>query len=246
MPTPAWAGGPSLLRAVPLLTAPRCLTAPAQPPAAARRAARERLCHEPWLRPPLSVEGTQGLGAGVPWAPHPTAAGSLCPAPGMGGRAGPADMFTCCSGPACAGTGSGPSVLPGFAFGSKLTHTCRSPGPMLLPRWVQRLFVLVPNGEQVTSAKKKRTVEPAAAPTELGRARSRSWSVASSLIVVLWPGLGEHPPWFGFVSLGGLVGFGFFPLSISQFCGQGDACALSRPGCVKVYHGSARFGNKGL
>lgn len=41
--------------------------------------------------------------------------------------------------------------------------------------------------------------------------------------------------------------FWFFPLSISQFCGQGAGrCPYPLPGCVKVYHGSARFGNKSL
>lgn len=66
----------------------------------------------------------------------------------------------------------GPSTLPGFAFGNKLVYlfnllgSRRTIRPMLLPRCAWRLFVLVPNGEQVP--KRKRAAERGAVPTELG------------------------------------------------------------------------------
>lgn len=57
------------------------------------------------------------------------------------------------------------------------------------------LFItLLPNGEQVSSAKKKRAAELVAIPAELGWSSSRNLLLADqcaawSLIVVLWPGL---------------------------------------------------------
>lgn len=73
--------------------------------------------------------------------------------------------------------------------------------------------------------------------------------MAWSLIVVVWPGLwGASSLGLGLFLWGVWLGF-FFPLSISRFCGQGVGrcpCPPPPPSCVKVYHGSARFGNKSL
>lgn len=87
-------------------------------------------------------------------------------------------MFTCPLGrvparPTCREQ-PGSSLLSAFAFGNKLVYMflssagtraagscpCPAVGPMFLPSWARGPFVLVPNGEQVTSAKKERAAEP--------------------------------------------------------------------------------------
>lgn len=117
------------------------------------------------------------------------------------------------------------------------------------------LFImLLPNGEQVSSAKKKRAAELVAVPAELGQWRSRNplladQSAAWSLIVVLSPGLwGASSLSLDFFLWGIWSGFFFFfPLCLLiLLAGSGEMPTNPAFGCVKVYHGSARFGNKSL
>lgn len=81
--------------------------------------------------------------------------------------------------------------------------------------------MLLPNGEQVSSAKKKRAAELVAIPAELGQWRSRNplladQSAAWSLIVVLSPGLwGASSLSLDFFLWGIWSGFFFFFLSVS-------------------------------
>lgn len=132
-------------------------------------------------------------------------------------------MFTCCSGPVDRGKACRLCLreqarlhvflqLHSSGTGVLGSCPCCAVGPVFLLSWAWGLFVVVPNGEQVTSAKKKRAAEPVAVATELGWSRSRSQSVAWSPIVVLWPGLwGASSLGLGWVCFfGGFGCFGFF------------------------------------
>lgn len=83
--------------------------------------------------------------------------------------------------------------------------------------------------------KKKRAAEPVAVPMELGRPRSRSQSVARSLIVVLWPGLwgaSSLDLGLGLFLWGGLVEFFFLspsPSSVGRERGDARAPSPSPP-----------------
>lgn len=113
------------------------------------------------------------------------------------GREGPADTFTGCAegkpaGPAFRGQ-PGPSVLPGFTFGNKFVYMfyllgscpCRTVQPVLLPRWARRLFVLVPNGEQVP--KRKRAAKRGAVPAEPGLSPQRRAGPEAGVSLCLGP-----------------------------------------------------------
>lgn len=98
---------------------------------------------------------------------------------------------------------------------------CRAIGPAPPPDGARECFVLVPNGEQVTSAKNEERGGAGGYPRTAGPVKKRrSQSVARSLIVVLWPGLWGASSLDLGLGLVGWVGF-FSPLSISRFCGQG-------------------------